>query len=489
MIGRVVDKYTILEKVGTGGMGEVYLAQHARINRRVAIKFLLPQLSRDAEVVNRFFNEARATSAIRHPGIVEIFDCDVLEDRAYMVMEYLEGENLASAVQRAKGFATEPRTVAAVAGRIADALAAAHAKLIFHRDLKPENVFLALNQGDGAAFGVKILDFGVAKLAGEDFGRPSHTRTGVLLGTPEYMAPEQCRGAREIDHRADIYALGCIIFEMLTGRQVFESQAPGELMTAHIHEPAPTISSLVPSVPGEIETLVASMLAKEPGARPQSMEAVCSVFEDFLSVSAADFIRTIPLTSRMMPLSRVRRLMAPTPPKAAVKRAPAKLAPPPVAPIVAGGTKMLPRPVPAAAALAGAVVPSRRSRRPVVIVGALAVVLAVVILLVGAQVTRHPHETAIESPELTPRVPTPATPATPATPRRRHRHQRLFRSRPKAETTTRKRAAPSERRSRERQPRSSRPKRRSLSSGTETRSAGIPRNPEGSPEVHMHVVE
>src|SRR3954447_18603179 len=152
MIGRIIGSYSIVDKLGSGGMGEVYLAEHRRIARRAAIKFLLPSLSRDSDVVARFFNEARATSVIRHPGIVEIFDCDVVEDRAYIVMEYLEGESLAGALNRVGSFAGETASVASVAGQIASALSAAHAKGIVHRDLKPENVFLALDEGGDGNF-------------------------------------------------------------------------------------------------------------------------------------------------------------------------------------------------------------------------------------------------------------------------------------------------------------------------------------------------
>src|SRR5450631_1078371 len=230
MIGRTIGSYTIIEKIGSGGMGEVYFAEHKRIARRAAIKFLLPALSRDGDMVARFFTEARATSLIKHRGIVEIYDCDVVDERAYIVMEYLEGESLASAISRTGGFADEVSSMASVAGQIADALAAAHSNGIVHRDLKPENVFLAIENSGQTPFIAKILDFGIAKLVSKDDGAaaPSRppTQPGSLLGTHGYMSPEQCRGLSTVDHRADIYALGCIMFEMATGRQVFLREAP-----------------------------------------------------------------------------------------------------------------------------------------------------------------------------------------------------------------------------------------------------------------------
>jgi serine/threonine-protein kinase len=301
MIGRIVGSYTIVDKLGSGGMGEVYLAEHRRIARRAAIKFLLPSLSRDSDVVARFFNEARATSVIKHPGIVEIFDCDVVEERAYIVMEYLEGQSLAAALYRVGSFASEMASVASVAGQIASALSAAHAKGIIHRDMKPENVFLALDEGGEGNFTVKILDFGIAKLAGDSVvGAGSNTRTGSVLGTPVYMSPEQCRGLSTVDHRADIYALGCIMFEMVTGRHVFVKEAPGDLLVAHISEPAPRASSLVPAIPPPLDDLIARMLVKDPGQRPQSMAEVVAHLEGLLGTKSGEFARKIPVTSTMI---------------------------------------------------------------------------------------------------------------------------------------------------------------------------------------------
>ncbi|MES1165520.1 MAG: serine/threonine-protein kinase, partial [Verrucomicrobiota bacterium] len=269
MIGTTLGSYAIVERIGAGGMGEVYLAKHRRIERKVAIKLLLPALSSDADIVNRFFNEARATSLITHPGIVQIYDCDVFENRAYIVMEYLEGANLNTVLTRNGPFDI-PMAVW-ITGQIAGALAAAHAKSIVHRDLKPENIFLAEDPLRPGTRVVKILDFGIAKLT-DRTGPSSHTRTGSILGTPIYMAPEQCRGLTSIDHRADVYALGGILFELLTGRPPFVKEAPGDLLIAHVSEPPPVPSSLMPAIPPELDRLILRMLAKSPNDRPQSME-------------------------------------------------------------------------------------------------------------------------------------------------------------------------------------------------------------------------
>src|SRR5262249_53040048 len=186
--------YTIPRRLGAGGMGEVYLARHRHIGRDAAIKVLLPELSQNEDVVARFFTEARATAAIRHPGIVEILDCDVHKSgRAYIVMEFLEGENLAERLERAGSFARDLPGAGSILAQVASALAAAHAKGIVHRDLKPDNIFLTGTVAAGGAPSVKILDFGIAKLVVDDGEGRNKTRTGSLLGTPTYMSPEQCR--------------------------------------------------------------------------------------------------------------------------------------------------------------------------------------------------------------------------------------------------------------------------------------------------------
>src|SRR5881394_2219991 len=210
MIGDAFGNYRIVAQIRSGAMGVVFLAEHQRSERRVAIKFLAPELARDQHALQRFFNEARATSRIRHPGIVDVFDCDVdSAGRAYMVMEHLEGETLADRLRRAGNLHWSAACL--IARRVADALGAVHDKGIVHRDLKPENIFLVGNGRDPAA-AVKVLDFGVAKLLTSD-AVARLTMRGMLLGTPEFMSPEQCAGT-DVDHRADVYSLGCILFEM-----------------------------------------------------------------------------------------------------------------------------------------------------------------------------------------------------------------------------------------------------------------------------------
>ncbi len=269
MIGETIGSYKLLARLGVGGMGEVYLAEHKYIARRAAIKFLLPELSRSKEVVGRFFNEARAASLIEHPGIVEVLDCEVHTDgRAFIVMELLRGDSLRSYLERNGKLDGDMAGALAICRQMASALAAAHAQGIVHRDLKPDNVFLHVAAGRAPAEPiVKLLDFGIAKLQG-DGEAGSQTRTGQLLGTPLYMSPEQCRGARLVDSRADVYALGCIMFEILCGRPPFVEAGLGDLMIAHVTRPPPDPLQFAAGLPPAIRQLLLRCLEKEPADRP-----------------------------------------------------------------------------------------------------------------------------------------------------------------------------------------------------------------------------
>ncbi len=221
-VGRTIGNFVLSRKVGEGGMGAVYLGEHNRISRRAAIKVLLPELASEPEVVARFLNEARASADIKHPHVIEISDFGELDDgTSYLVMEWLQGRSLADRM----GAARVPVTQALHIGRqIAEALEAAHQRGVVHRDLKPDNVFLV--ERDGDADFVKVLDFGIAKILRG--ATELHTQTGAIMGTPGYMAPEQCRG-EVVDPRADLYALGVILYEMLGGRLPFEAEGLGEL--------------------------------------------------------------------------------------------------------------------------------------------------------------------------------------------------------------------------------------------------------------------
>ena len=296
--GAHLGAYTIVRPLGAGGMGVVYLARHRHIGRDAAIKVLLPELTKNEDIVARFLTEARATAAIRHPGIVEILDCDIdATGRAYIVMEYLRGESLANCLARAPRSLSALPSVVSVGIQVASGLAAAHERGIVHRDLKPDNLFLATDGGPRTPVTIKILDFGIAKLvSGNNEGNTHKTRTGSMLGTPAYMSPEQARDASSIDDRADVYALGCILFEMTAGRPPFVRAGAGEVMIAHVIEPPPKLSSLVPEVDPALESLVAQMLEKDPAGRPQTMTEVQSRLEAMTAGRAA------PLMTAIMPI-------------------------------------------------------------------------------------------------------------------------------------------------------------------------------------------
>ena len=272
LVGETVGNYRITDLLGQGGMGVVYRAEHVLLGKRAAVKVLLPERCSSREIVDRFFNEAKASSLIEDPGIVDIFDYGRLPDgNAYIVMELLEGESLGDRLKRLDRISANH--AAAIARHIAGTLAAAHAHGIIHRDLKPDNIFLvrdaALPRGERA----KLLDFGIAKLqSGTQPVEMVKTETGRLMGTPYYMSPEQCRGAGKIDQRTDIYSLGCVLYQMLTGRPPFVMEGAGEILAAHIHVPPLSPRTHEPSIPPALEAVVLRMLEKDPVRRYQSAE-------------------------------------------------------------------------------------------------------------------------------------------------------------------------------------------------------------------------
>jgi serine/threonine-protein kinase len=262
---RLIDQYVLVEKIGEGGMGAVYLADQPTMGRRAVIKLLHPTLSRDPQVAARFNLEARAAAALNHPHIVTVYNYGALDDGVlFLAMEHLEGRDLERAIEES-GRLSATRAVH-IARQICEALGEAHARGVVHRDLKPSNVML-VTRGRDDEF-VKVLDFGIAKVRGVAL-----THSGMVFGTPEYMSPEQLRG-RVLDGRSDLYALGVVLFEMLAGRLPFECATPEQWMTAHLERLPPTVSESAPEaqVPRELEALVARLMAKDPAARPATAE-------------------------------------------------------------------------------------------------------------------------------------------------------------------------------------------------------------------------
>jgi serine/threonine protein kinase len=272
LIGSEVDgRYRVLELIGSGGMGKVYLAEHVEIGKRVALKVLHPSYSRMPDLVERFRREARAASKIGHPNIVDVTDSGTTADGSvYFVMEYLEGVELGSVIER-EGALDVARALR-ITGQICRALAAAHREGIIHRDLKPENIFLITR--DGTADVVKVLDFGIAKTTEAEAARERRlTSPGMAMGTPEYMSPEQAAG-RAADARCDVYALGAIMYEMVTGIPPYSGENFMEILTKKATQDPLPPGAQRPELPGAVSDLVMAAMARNPADRPQTMEAL-----------------------------------------------------------------------------------------------------------------------------------------------------------------------------------------------------------------------
>jgi serine/threonine-protein kinase len=265
LIGRVIaGRYRIVGQLGEGGMGEVFVAEHLMIGRKVAIKRLHPELVSDERAVQRFQREARAAAATGHEHIVEVLDLGYADDNApYLVMEYLRGQSLADVIKR-EGRLTPQRTCHLL-GQVLAALEAVHRQEIIHRDLKPDNVFITRRPGMGEF--VKVLDFGISKMK-EENGEALHlTRTGMMMGTPFYMSPEQARGVRDVDHRVDLYAVGVMLYECLTGRLPFSSDNYHALLQQILRSEPKKPSDFAPLVEPALDAITLRSIGKDPALR------------------------------------------------------------------------------------------------------------------------------------------------------------------------------------------------------------------------------
>ena len=283
LIGRVVaDRYLVLARLGEGGMGRVYLAEHVKMTRQCAIKVMNPSLMHDAESLARFAREASSAARILHPNVAAVFDYGEADKIVYLVMEFVDGESLSTIL--AQHGALDARRAIDIARQIADGLSAAHELGIVHRDLKPDNVIVSVNRAGKET--PKVVDFGIAK-ALSDAPQDALTRSGLVIGTPEYMSPEQLLGD-PVDARADIYSLGCILYQMLTGVQPFAAESREQMIRRRLHEAPPHVRDILPDLPHRLDTLIVHMLARSSNDRLASAAEARDALDPALALGSWD---------------------------------------------------------------------------------------------------------------------------------------------------------------------------------------------------------
>jgi serine/threonine protein kinase len=322
-VGQTVGRrYRLLRLLGVGGMGAVYEAEQTSLGKRVALKMLHRHCEHDRDVVRRFQQEARAAARLDHPNIVEVYDLDLdLDGAPFLVMELLRGQTLASVLTREGTLSIAAAVRIALA--VADALAAAHGAGIVHRDLKPENVFLAT--GRARELRVKVLDFGISKVRSNVHVDHRLTRTGMALGTPAYMSPEQAQASEHVDARADVWGLGVLLYEALAGCPPFRAGTPVAQMISVITDEAPPLGLLRPDVPAELEHIVHECLRKSPDERIPSMRALAAALAPFAEERSG-----APHVGRRGPQGRSASPRAPSAPT--VELSSARAAEPPIEP-------------------------------------------------------------------------------------------------------------------------------------------------------------
>ncbi len=294
MQGRILDgRYRLAHQLGKGGMGAVWTAEHLSLHSAVAVKLLDTEIAKNPDAVERFRREAQAAATLRSAHVVQVLDYGVDGDTPYLVMELLNGEDLGARLQRL-GRLT-PAALVEIVNQVARAVGRAHDAGIVHRDLKPENIFI-VNEGDHEL--VKVLDFGIAKSVAPGFA-PSATRTGVTMGTPYYMSPEQAEGKREVDQRTDLWALGVIASECLTGVRPFDGQTFGELLLNICARPAPVPSTLAP-VPRYFDAWFSKATHRDPAQRFASVQELAFTLAEVAADRAPSGISSIPMRTAPM---------------------------------------------------------------------------------------------------------------------------------------------------------------------------------------------
>ena len=304
--GGRVGRYEIREKIGQGAFGFVFIARDTNLDRDVALKVLNPSHVTNAEITQRFLQEARAAARIAHPGIITMLDCGqvttTIASTAYIAMELLQGETLTSRLKRSGKL--RPDIAVEITRQIACALDAAHRANVLHRDLKPDNIHVVPDPAHASGERIKILDFGLAKVTHNNM-----TNAQSVFGTPRYMSPEQCRSSGQIDQRSDVYSLGCILFELICGRPPFDGELR-ETIKQHLHTTAPRARLYSPEIVPELDELIARMLAKDVNERPQTMSAVQHVLQRVGAMSPGAAETMLPVAAQLMAFQQQQRQQA-----------------------------------------------------------------------------------------------------------------------------------------------------------------------------------
>ena len=386
----LAGKYRVERVLGAGGMGVVVAAMHIQLEDRVAIKFLLPEALNNADAVARFDREARAAVRIKSEHVARVSDVGRLENGApYMVMEYLDGEDLAAWVEKRGSMPVEQAVEFIL--QACEAIAEAHALGIVHRDLKPANLF-CVRRADGL-LSVKVLDFGISKVTASA-DRKDMTRTTAVMGSPFYMSPEQIRSSKGVDSRSDIWSLGVILFEILTGRVPFSADTITELAVIVVNDPSPSIRGLRPELPVEIENVVSRCLEKDRDRRFQNVGELAVALQPFAPARAAVSVeRTLRTVGLGVP--------EPSPPLAA---APGGTIPSPSGPALLANQAAASEALAATAAAWDQTGPTRRGNRALVPIAAGVLVALLVGVVVGRRTFAPSASTGVPAALPTPAV-------------------------------------------------------------------------------------